>query len=323
MACVILQAAFTGFKAGGCTLLKVVKKSKLYEGQHNAFTDLLFGQQKFYLAFRNGANHLSYDGKILLTRSPDGKDWSQPQIIINTPTDDRDPKLYFFKEKLFCTIQTRWAEGAEHHRRLPMVSYTSDGKTWSTPAQCFEKDYVPWRPKETRGLLYNTFYRYHREDPALWQVVLAKSWDGLRWEYVSTIYQGDCANETELHFRKDGTMMAVVRRENKTSVLASAPFPYSKWNYQDLGFCVHAPCLKMVNGKLLLAGREYTPSGAGVSLWAFDGKSFVKELEIEEIAQQDCSYCGLEQLPDNCCLLSYYKGTGSDASIWLAILEDS
>ena len=69
---------------------------------------------------------------------------------------------------------------------------------------------------------------------------------------------------------------------NKTSVLASAPFPYSKWNYQ-ISASAFTPCLKMVNGgKLLLAGREYTPSGASVSLWAFDGKSFVKELESIE-----------------------------------------
>ena len=144
-------------------MLKVVKKNKLYEGQHNAFTDLLFGQQKFYLAFRNGANHLSYDGKILLTRSPDGKDWSQPQIIINTPNDDRDPKLYFFKEKLFCTIQTRWAEGAEHHRRLPMVHPQTVKPEYACPI--FERimylggQKKPWP-------LYNTFTAII-EDPAL------------------------------------------------------------------------------------------------------------------------------------------------------------
>jgi hypothetical protein len=291
------------------------------DGRHNAFTDLKFFNDRFFLSFRNAADHISYDGKIMLSHSKDGIDWSKPEVLMDTETDDRDPKLFPFQGKLFCTVQTRRKDGEEPHRRRPLVSSSADGFNWSRPVSYFKEDYVPWRPKVNNGVLYNTLYRYHRQDPALWQVVLVKSNDGLNWDYISTVYKGDSANETELHFCDDGILMATVRRERMTTVVAASKFPYTKWDYEEMDDAVHAPCIRKVNEKLVLVGREYTSRGAGVSLWIYDGSRFVKELEIEKIADQDCSYCGLEVNQKGQGLLSYYKGTGSRANIWVGILE--
>lgn len=303
-------------------MLKLLAKTEVFsDGKHNAFTDLLRYRDQYFLAFRNGTEHGTYDGKIMLMHSKEGREWSQPLVIVNTPTDDRDPKFFAFADQLFCTFQTRWADKKDpNHRRPPQVSSSADGFTWSEPVSYFEAEYVPWRPKERAGVLYNALYRYHSQDPASCQVVLVKSSDGLKWDYVSTIYKGDAANETELHFAADDYLWAVVRREKRTTVLARAAFPFVEWEYQDLGFAVHAPCLREIGGKLVLAGREYTAQGAGVFLWVYSGGTFVKALEIEPLLSgQDCAYCGLEETAHGEGLLSYYKGTGYKSDLWLAI----
>ena len=44
----------------------------------------------FYL----GTGHISPDGKVAMVRSSDeGKTWSKPEIVIDTPLDDRDPSI--------------------------------------------------------------------------------------------------------------------------------------------------------------------------------------------------------------------------------------
>ncbi len=303
-------------------MFRLVDKFEVFnDGRHNAFTDLQFFNDRFFLSFRNAADHLSYDGKIMLSHSQDGIDWSKPEVLMDTETDDRDPKLFPFQGKLFCTVQTRRKDGEDPHRRRPLVSSSADGFNWSRPVSYFKEDYVPWRAKEKDGVLYNALYRYHPQEPALWEVVLVESRDGLNWDYLSTIYRGDAANETELYFCDDGLLMAIVRREKRTTVIATLKYPYHTWDYEEMDDAVHAPCVRKLNGKIVLVGREYTPQGAGISLWVYDGSCFRKELEIEKIAAQDCSYCGLAVNQAGQGLLSYYKGTGSEASIWIGVLE--
>ena len=196
-------------------MFRLVHKIEVFvDGRHNAFTDLAFVNNTFLLVFRNATSHSSYDGRIMLMTSQDGRMWTNPRMIADTPTDDRDPKLFVHGDRIFCTFQTRWSEEGNPNRRNPMVCHSSDGLTWSDAVRCYEPDYVPWRVKVYQGRLYNAFYRYDPRDPSKWRVVLAQSQDGLGWEYVSTIYLGDAANETELHFLKDGSGESIITIES-------------------------------------------------------------------------------------------------------------
>lgn len=300
------------------------------DGCHNAFTDIGVFEGRYYLVFRSGKSHISYDGRILACVSLDGINWNEPMEIANTPTDDRDPKLFVFDSKLFCTFQTRWASECNPHRRFPMVAYTSDGVRWSQPSQCYDDEYVPWRPKLYKGNVYNAFYKHSPDDPSTWRVVLGVSYNGLWWNYVSTIYRGDRANETELHFAEDDTLMAVIRREGMSSIAAWSSPPYKDWAYEDLGVSIHSPCIKQLGNILVVCGREYDydTASTGVSMWRWDKRSrLVKITELEPLVSVhipgsdrriDCGYPGLQEMisQPRDILISYYHGNNCKSDIY-------
>jgi len=301
-------------------------------GRHNAFTDVTLFGDYYYLVFRAGDHHVSYDGRILACRSTDGIRWSEPIEIINTPTDDRDPKLFVFDSKLFCTFQSRWASEEDPHRRFPMIAYSADGLHWSKAIQCYDNDYVPWRPKVREDRVYNAFYKHSPTDPSAWRVVLGISHNGLWWNHVSTIYSGDRANETDLHFLTDGSAMAIVRREGMSSVIARAEPPYKEWNYEDLGVAIHSPCVMQAGDTLFLCGREYDhdTGSAGVSLWTYDN-ALEKRMVLEPLAPKrsqdgithvDCAYPGMQKLHgETGLLISYYYGNNHESSIYRCIID--
>ena len=66
-----------------------------HDGKHNAFTSMVRWNDKYWVAFRNGASHKSDDGRLIVMNSSDLETWSEPQEVINTDIDDRI-RLYSF-----------------------------------------------------------------------------------------------------------------------------------------------------------------------------------------------------------------------------------
>ena len=64
-----------------------------HDGKHNAFTSMVRWNDKYWVAFRNGASHKSDDGRLMVMNSSDLETWSEPQEVINTDIDDRDPAV--------------------------------------------------------------------------------------------------------------------------------------------------------------------------------------------------------------------------------------
>ena len=64
---------------------------------HNAFTDLIRWNDKFYCAFRIGTGHVpgvsGEDGRIQVICSTDGKKWTSVANAVEPGIDLRDPKL--------------------------------------------------------------------------------------------------------------------------------------------------------------------------------------------------------------------------------------
>jgi len=86
---------------------------------------------------------------------------------------------------------------------------------------------------------------------------------------------------------------------------------------------LHCPCLKDVDGHLLLAGRDYKRLNPIYDSWRYwtqdrvvvlewDGKKFSSLLELDFRDGGDSAYPGIQAIPDKKgeALVSYYKGVG-------------
>ena len=72
---------------------QVEVKGLWHHGAHNAFTDLIRWRDRFYCTFREGYQHVSYDGKIRVLVSEDGETWKPAALFVLPGYDLRDPEL--------------------------------------------------------------------------------------------------------------------------------------------------------------------------------------------------------------------------------------
>jgi hypothetical protein len=91
-------------------------------------------------AYREGAGHLSPDGRICLVDSTDGGlTWGPPRVVVDGPYDDRDPKLARLADGtlLLSCFVINWSTKARHGRHTVTGTYvrrsTDDGRRWGPP----------------------------------------------------------------------------------------------------------------------------------------------------------------------------------------------
>ncbi|MDQ3566420.1 MAG: glycoside hydrolase, partial [Pseudomonadota bacterium] len=102
---------------------------------------------------RSPANHLGIDGRLDIVFSDDeGKTWSKPALVVDTPLDDRDPAFGQAKDGTLVIGYYRDAnynEQGKYDRTLDRphdtwVTFSSDGgKTWQQPMQIDVSD-IGW-----------------------------------------------------------------------------------------------------------------------------------------------------------------------------------
>ncbi|MCX7667268.1 MAG: hypothetical protein N2112_17190, partial [Gemmataceae bacterium] len=68
--------------------------NKIWEqAPHNAFTDLVRFQGRWFCVFREGKNHVSPDGALRVLTSTDGVSWESAALITSKNSDLRDAKI--------------------------------------------------------------------------------------------------------------------------------------------------------------------------------------------------------------------------------------
>jgi hypothetical protein len=89
-------------------------------------------------AYREGADHLSHEGRICVVDSTDGGyTWGRPWIAVDGPHDDRDPKLARLTDGtvLLSYFVIDWSTTPRHTVCGTYVRRSADGgRTWSEPA---------------------------------------------------------------------------------------------------------------------------------------------------------------------------------------------
>ncbi|MBN1881171.1 MAG: exo-alpha-sialidase [Deltaproteobacteria bacterium] len=231
---------------------------------HNSNTDMIYWSDAFYLIHARAPFHFASDTTVLvLLRSEDARTWEEIATFQNPGEDIRDPKLAVINDRLFMYCLKNRDFSAEPYTTA--VTSSVDGVAWEPLVDIEHEGWLFWRPKTPDG--GKTWYC-----PAYWhehgKSALFKSTDGVTWEFVSQIYEGDVNDETAIVFLPDGRILATARLEvggylfgdndGNTLISVSEP-PYVEWTENHSTVTrFDGPLLFYRHGFVLGVGRFHT-----------------------------------------------------------------
>ncbi len=299
-----------------------------HNGEHNAFTDLVRFEGRYYLAFRSCPDgHMVHPtSSIVILSSVDAERWEPVHRFSVDKRDTRDPHFLVFKDKLFVYTGT-WYCGETSPERgdydlnqhLGYAAWSDDGTTWHSPIllEGTFGHYI-WRANAFDGKAYlcgrrkKDFAVGPRGEGRTVESAMLESDDGLIWR-TRTLFQEVRGDETAFQFEPDGSLVAIGRRGRDTAQLLRSKPPYTQWERHELDRYIGGPLLTRWAGRYVVGGRKNSPeAGYRTSLcWLADG-------QLHEFAELpsggDNSYPGFVEISPNEALVSWYSSHGKDAA---------
>src|SRR5687768_3358708 len=146
-----------------------IKVEKIWDqGLHNAFTDLVRFNNRFYCTFREGTAHVKgNDGTARVIMSEDGKKWVSVAHLKIPGKDIRDPKLSISPDKkIMVLMDVETTQEGKVIGRNPFVSFSdAAGNSFSAPKESMVdkkiaswSDWV-WRVTWHNGTGYSILYQ--------------------------------------------------------------------------------------------------------------------------------------------------------------------
>ena len=229
-----------------------------HNGEHNAFTDLIRFQGRYFLTFRSCPDgHMVHPtASIIILSSKDLKKWEQVHQFSVPMRDTRDPHFLEFKGQLFVYTGT-WYSGEttlppseyDLNKHLGYAAWSGDGKQWHSPVMLEGTfGHYIWKAAEYDGKAYLCGRRKHQfdvrprgEGPEVESAMLVSE-DGLVWK-TAALFQEQRGDETVFQFQADGSVLAIGRRgSDKAQILRSKP-PYQQWQRKELDRYIGGPML--------------------------------------------------------------------------------
>ena len=286
------------------------------EAPHNAFTDLLRFQDRWYCVFREGKAHVSPDGALQVITSSDGDQWESAAKVTSKTADLRDAKITL---TLGGELMLSGA-GALHPpsdiRHQSYSWFSPDGREWSQAFPVADPNFWLWRVTWHKGTAYGVGYATAGDRTTR----LYKSSDGKQFEtLVENLFDVGYPNESSMLFLPDDRCLLLLRRDGNpnTAQLGIAKPPYTEWEFKDLGRRLGGPnMIRLPDGRLLAAGRSYDAPRRTSLLWLDPETATLSEC-LSLPSGGDTSYPGLV-LHDGLLWISYYSSHEGKTSIYLA-----
>ena len=219
------------------------------DNEHNAFTDLLFWRDYYWLVYVSSPSHFKNSKSCLVLMrsgssfgdSTPNKSWDSPfdwqeiRRFDGAVEDIRDPKLGIINDRLYVFALLNKRFDPEPYKTI--VAHSDDGVAWTGFEDVTPAGWLLGRPVTTDGICW--YAPAHRIDTGT--AVLLRSTDGVNWSICSTIFEGklERADETAIHFLKNGSLVAVTRLEAGSSLFGSEQAatlisisvpPFTHWN---------------------------------------------------------------------------------------------
>ena len=328
-------------KGGKLPEVRVTNVRRVFHnGEHNAFTDLIRFQGRYFLTFRSCPDgHMVHPtASIIILSSKDLKTWEQVHQFSVPMRDTRDPHFLDFKGRLFVYTGT-WYSGEttlprseyDLNKHLGYAAWSTDGKQWKSPVMLEGTfGHYIWKAAEYDGKAYLCGRRKYQfdvrprgEGPEVESAMLVSE-DGLVWK-TEALFQEQRGDETVFQFQADGNVLAIGRRgSDKAQILRSQP-PYQEWQRKELDRYIGGPMLVRWGNRWVVGGRRNTDRGPKTSLCWLMGD------ELHEFAELpsggDNSYPALLPLSPTRAVMSWYSTHEKDpkgkpiTAIYMADLE--
>lgn len=301
-----------------------------YNGEHNAFTDLVRFRDHIYLTFRSCPDgHMVHNtASVLIMCSDDeGKTWQQMHRFSVKDRDTRDPHFLVFKDRLFVYTGT-WFSGPgniepkdyDMNKMLGYAAWSDDGTTWHSPVMLEGTfGHYIWRAAKVGdkaflcGRRKPDFEISPRGEGEKVQSLMLESDDGLIWK-KRAFFQETGGDETAFLFEPDGSVLGVGRHGGgKNAQLLRSKPPYAEWSRKELDRPIGGPLVVTWGSHIIVGGRKTTPGkGATTALY------WLVEDRLQEFAELpsggDNSYPGFVALSPTRALVSYYSSHEKDSA---------
>lgn len=288
------------------------------QAPHNAFTDLVRFQGRWFCVFREGKDHVSPDGALRVITSTDGEKWESAALITSANSDLRDPKITVTPDGQLMLTAAEALHDRSRHSHQSLIWFSRDGRTWSERHAVGDPDFWLWRVTWHKGLAYGIGYGCGKDQ----SIRLYVSKDGKRFDtLVERLFEVGYPNETSIVFDGD-TAYCLLRRDGQgpgknTALLGIAQPPYTKWDWKDLGVQIGGPHLiRLPDGRFLAAVRLLDKKVRTSLCWIDPTAGRLTEF-LALPSGGDTSYPGLVIHRDEL-WISYYSSHEGKTSIYLA-----
>lgn len=330
----VLIGASCSFAAVPVTV-EVLEVEKIWDqAPHNAFTDLVRWNERFYCAFREGRGHVSTDGKIRILESKDAEQWESQALISLAGFDLRDAHLSVTPDGKVFAPRLMLVGGAvprkQDNQSAPTGTFVSFGTFWkggihwSKPQIVVEPGRWMWQVSWHKGRAYGVSYTAGKGNERYLDLFVSD--DGIHYKaHVPRLFEQGYPTETTLRFDSDGTCYALVRRdrfgsESSSAMLGISKPDYTQWQWKDLGPDFNGfggPNFIQITGSYWIAAGRMHPGGAHTALTYLDVEKGIMTKLTKLPSGGDTSYPGLVWHND-VLYVSYYSSHEGKTSIYLA-----
>lgn len=322
-----------------------LSRSLVVQGQGYFPVALRLQDGRIAVVLRGGAGHLGIKGRLdMVFSSDDGRTWTPPVVVNDSPVDDRNPALGQARDGTLVVGFWRTATYDDQGQYDPKldkprgtwVTRSADGgRTWSAAAP-IDVTECGWGSPFGKivtlpdGPMLMAIYGGQRRKPGE-QVLndrnhsyLYRSTDnGQTWTYFSEVGDGTRQlNETALLRLASGKMLAAIRSRAGDVWLSHSRDEARTWSAPQrlTPAAVHpADLIALDDGRVLLVvGNRAGPLGVSALVsdrqqqfdWA---RRFTL---VDDAASTDCGYPSSVTLPDGRALTLYYATRAKERPEW-------
>ncbi len=298
---------------------QIISVRKIWDrGKHNAFTDLIRFEGRWWCTFREAESHGNSIGTVRVIASGDGDDWTSTAELSEPGVDLRDPKISVMPDGRLMLLM-----GGTLHRngvpvtRSPRVAISDDGHTWTKPARLLAEDHWLWRITWHGDVGYCVSKSGEGKNPR--RGFLYRTKNGLDWDWVTEFVLPNnhwTVSETTLRFMPDEEMIALIR----PNWIGTSRPPYEDWSFTQIEANLGGPnFIRLPSGSLWASARGWKDDGSPIAVLArMTRNSYEPILTLP--SGGDCSYPGMVWHEDML-WISYYSSHEGKTSIYLTKLE--